>query len=43
MKREWIDREYHVKDNDAVAHKYVKMYCNTNQFPELSFFGPHCR
>ena len=30
-KRKWIDREYHVQDNADVAHKYVKMYCDTNQ------------
>ena len=23
--------------------KYVKIYCNTNQFPELSFSGPHSK
>ena len=40
-KRKWIDREYHVQDNADVAHKYVKMYCDTNQFSELPFCGPH--
>ena len=39
--RKCTDREYHVQDNTAVAHKYVKMYCDTNQFPSLPFFGPH--
>ena len=39
--RKWIVREYHVQDNADVVHKYVKMYCNTNQFPELPFCGPH--
>ena len=29
-KRKWTDREYLVQDNDDVAQKYVKMYCNTN-------------
>ena len=39
--RKWTDRQYHVHNNADVAHKYVKMYCDTNQFPELPFFGPH--
>ena len=34
-------REYHVKSNADVSHKEVKIYCDTNQLPELSFFGPH--
>ena len=38
-----IDRQYGVKDNADVKHKDVKMYCNTNQFPELSFCGPHSK
>ena len=41
--RKWTDREYHVQDNADVEHKDVKMYCNTNQFPELSFSGPHSK
>ena len=41
MERKWIDREYHVQDNAEVEHKYVKMYCNTSKFPELSFRGPN--
>ena len=40
-KRKWTDREYHVQDNAGVAHKYMKMHCNTNQFPKLPFCGPH--
>ena len=40
-KRKWTDREYHVQENDDVAHKDVKMYCDTNQFPALPFCGPH--
>ena len=43
MERKWIDRQYHVKDIADVAHQDVKMFCNTNQFPELSFFGPHSK
>ena len=31
-KRKWIDREYNVQDNADVAHKDVKIYCDTNQF-----------
>ena len=40
-KRKCVDREYHVQDNSDVAHKEVKMYCDTNQFPALLFFVPH--
>ena len=40
-KIKWTDREYHVQDNADVAHKYVKIYCDTNQFPALPFCGPH--
>ena len=40
MEINWTDRQYHVQDNADVEHKDVKMYCNTNQFPELSFCGP---
>ena len=40
-KRKWTDREYHVQDNADAAHKDVKMYCDTNQFPALPFCGPH--
>ena len=41
MERKWIDIQYHVQDNYEAAHKDVKIYCNTNQFPELPFCGPH--
>ena len=41
IKRKWIDREYHVQDRADVAHKYVKMYCDINQLPELLFGGLH--
>ena len=40
-KIKWTDREYHVQDNDDVAHKEVKMYCDTNRFPALPFGGSH--
>ena len=34
-------REYNVKDDYDVAHKELKFYCYTNQFPTLPFCGPH--
>ena len=40
-KRTWTYIDYHVQDNADVAHKYVRMYCDANQFPALPFFGPH--
>ena len=43
MEIKQTDIQYHVKDNADVEHKNVKMYCNTNQFPELSFCGPHSK
>ena len=43
MERKWTDRQYHVQDNADVEHKYVKMYCNRNQFQELSFCGPYSK
>ena len=41
--RQRKDRQYHVQDNADVTHKYSKIYCNTNQFPELPFFVPHSK
>ena len=41
MERKWIDRQYRVQYNAAVAHKDVKMFCNTNKLLELSFCGPY--
>ena len=35
------DREYHVQDNDDVAHKDAKLYCDTNQTQALPFCGTH--
>ena len=29
------------QDNADVEHQDLKMYCNTSQFPSLSFCGPH--
>ena len=43
MERKWIERKYHVQDNAAVKLRDVRMYCNTNQFPELLFSGPHSK
>ena len=43
MERKCTNRQYHVQDNVDVAHKYVKMYFNTNQFPALLFCGPHSK
>ena len=43
MKIKWTDREYHVQDNYEVEHKYVKIYCNKNQLPELLFCGQHSK
>ena len=40
-KRKQTNREYHVQDNADVAHKNLKMYCDTNQLPALPFGGPH--
>ena len=43
MERKWTDRQYHVQDNADVAHQDVRMYCNTNQLPTLTFCGPHSK
>ena len=43
MERKWIDRQYHFQYNADVAQKYVNIYCNTNQFPALSFCGTHTK
>ena len=43
MEIEWTERKYCVQDNANVAHIDVKMYCNTNQFPALSFCGPYSK
>ena len=36
-------REYHVKENEDFAHKYVKIFCDMTQFPSLKFCGPHTK
>ena len=43
MERKWTERKYHFQDNSAVELKDVKIYCNTNQFPELSFSVSHSK
>ena len=43
MERKWTYRQYNVQDNADVAHQYVRIYCNTNQFPALTFGGPHSK
>ena len=43
MERKWTDRQYCVQYNADVARKYMKMYFNMNQFPALSFCGPHSK
>ena len=42
-KQKWIEKEYHVQDNSYVAHKYFKMFCDTNQFPSLQFCDPNTK
>ena len=39
----WTDIQYHVQDNSDVAHQYVRMYCNSNQFPTLPFCGTYSK
>ena len=41
VKAKWTGREYHIQDNADVAHKDVKMYCDTNQFLALPYCVPH--
>ena len=41
--RKFTDRQYHVQYNADVAHQYVRIYCNTSQFPLLPFCGPHSK
>ena len=43
MERKWTDRKYHVQDNADFELKDMKIYCNTNQFPEISFSGTHSK
>ena len=41
MERKCSERKYCFQDNAAVELKYVKMYCNKNQFLALPLCGPH--
>ena len=42
VKKKRVDKqEYHVKQNKYFDNQDMKMYCATNQFPELNFLGPH--
>ena len=38
--KEWYYRE---KEDADVAHKYVQLFCDTNQFPSLNCFGPYTK
>ena len=40
-KKKWKNRDYYVQHNKYVENQDVKMYCETNQFTELKFLGPH--
>ena len=35
------DREYPVQENYDIEHKDVRMYCDTNRFPTLTFCGSY--
>ena len=41
LERKCTEIKYHFQDNAALELKDVRMYCNTNQFLELLFSGPH--
>ena len=43
MERKWTDRQYHVQNNADVAHQDLRIYCNKNQLPSLTFCGPHSK
>ena len=43
MERKWTEIKYHVQDNAAVELKDVKIYFNSNHFPELLYSGPHSK
>ena len=36
-----MKRDYRVQEDADAAHKDVKTFFNTNQFPSLPFCGPH--
>ena len=43
INRKWTEKKYHIQDNADVELKYVKIYCNTNQFSALPFCVPHSK
>ena len=43
MEIKCTEKQYYVQDNADVSHKNVTICWNTNQFPELSFCGPHSK
>ena len=43
MERKFTEIKYHVQDNVSVELKDVKIYSNTNQFPELPFYVTHSK
>ena len=43
MERKWTERKYHGQENAPVELNDVKIYCNTDQFHELSFYGSHSK
>ena len=43
MERKCTYRQHYVQDNAGVAHKYVRIYCNTNKFPALPFCVPNSK
>ena len=43
IERKWKDIQYHVQNNADVSRQDVRIYCNINQFPELSFCGPYSK
>ena len=43
MEIKWTYRQYHVQDNADAEHQDVRIYCNTNQFPALTFCGQHSK
>ena len=43
MERKCTYRQYNAQDNSNVAHQYVIIICNTNQFPALPFCDPYSK
>ena len=42
-KQNCTGREYHDHNDADIAHKDVKMFCNTNQFPSFPVYGPRTK